>query len=107
MSKPVRHVLVCINERASDNPKGCCATKGSMDLVNFLKQEVAGRNATDTIRVTKSGCLGPCEKGINMVVYPDSVWYCQVTLDDAKEILEQHLFGDKPVTRLMMNEEEI
>ena len=32
MPKPERHVLVCLNSRPPDNPKGCCAQKGSEGL---------------------------------------------------------------------------
>ena len=37
MPKPERHVLVCINERPADNPKGSCAAKGSPALYEQLK----------------------------------------------------------------------
>jgi (2Fe-2S) ferredoxin len=35
-----------------------------------------------------------------VVVYPESVWYAHVKPEDAREIVEEHLLGDKPVERL-------
>ena len=40
-----------------------------------------------------------------MVVYPEQVWYGGVTVDDVTEIVEKHLVGGEPVTRLLMTED--
>ena len=39
-----------------------------------------------------------------MVVYPDAVWYGGVTASDVAEIVDQHLVGGQPVTRLRLAE---
>jgi (2Fe-2S) ferredoxin len=36
-----------------------------------------------------------------VVVYPDNIWYCGVTADDAEEIFRDHLIGGRPVERLL------
>ncbi len=36
-----------------------------------------------------------------MVVYPENVWYWGVTVEDAKQIFEEHLLGGKPVERMI------
>jgi hypothetical protein len=38
-----RYLFVCINRRAEENPKGCCAAKDSEKLYRALKEEVAAR----------------------------------------------------------------
>jgi (2Fe-2S) ferredoxin len=35
-----------------------------------------------------------------VVVYPEDVWYCGVQVDDADEIVREHLIGGRPVERL-------
>ena len=43
-----RYLFVCINRRAEDNPKGCCALKDSEEVYRELKAEIAARGlATD------------------------------------------------------------
>jgi (2Fe-2S) ferredoxin len=36
------------------------------------------------------------------VVYPDAVWYANVTEADVDEIIESHIIGGKPVEHLML-----
>ena len=38
-----RYLFVCINRRAEENPKGCCAAKDSEEVYKALKGEVAAR----------------------------------------------------------------
>jgi (2Fe-2S) ferredoxin len=40
-----------------------------------------------------------------MVVYPEAVWYGNVSPEDAEEIVERHLVGGEPVQRLRLAEE--
>lgn len=43
------------------------------------------------------GCLGECGNGPMVVVLPDKIWYEQVTVEDVRRIVEQHLQRGKPV----------
>jgi (2Fe-2S) ferredoxin len=97
-----RHVFVCINERAADNPKGSCKLKGGVDVRDRLKTELSARGLSKVIRANNAGCLDQCEYGVTLVVYPEQVWYGNVTPDDIPEIVEQHLIGGQVVTRLLL-----
>jgi len=97
-----RHVFVCINERAPDNPKGCCKLKGGVEVRDRLKAELSARGLSKVIRANNAGCLDQCERGVTVVVYPEQVWYGHVTEDDIPEIVEKHLVGGEVVARLML-----
>lgn len=97
-----RHVFVCINERAADNPKGCCFRKGGVDVRDRLKAELSARGLSKVIRANNAGCLDQCEHGVTVVVYPEQVWYGNVTTEDVAEIVEKHLIGGDVVTRLLI-----
>lgn len=43
------------------------------------------------IRVSSSGCLGRCEQGPAMVIYPEGVWYTYTGVADIDEIIESHI----------------
>jgi (2Fe-2S) ferredoxin len=97
-----RHVFVCTNERAADNPKGCCKLKGGIDVRDRLKAELSSRGLSKVIRANNAGCLDQCERGVTVVVYPEQVWYGHVTADDIPEIVEKHLIGGQVVDRLLL-----
>lgn len=97
-----RHVFVCINERAPDNPKGCCKLKGGVDVRDRLKVELSARGLSKVIRANNAGCLDQCEHGVTVVVYPEQVWYGHVTEADIPEIVEKHLVRGEVVTRLLL-----
>ena len=100
MSKPVKHVFVCSQSRPAGHPRGSCAEKGCNEVLQTFWQELQKRNAYDRIAVTYSGCLGPCDQGANVLVYPESVLYGHVTKKDVPEIFDSHLVNDLPVERL-------
>ena len=104
MPLPEIHVFVCLNQRAAENPKGCCASKGAMQMFTRLKMTVKRDMPGVKIRVNRAGCLDLCEHGASMVVYPEGVWYGGVTVDDVDEIIQSHLQGGRPVQRLIVRE---
>ncbi len=102
MPKPVRQVLVCLNQRPPGSRKGCCADKGSEALYNTLKDMVREKGMRDTVMVTRTGCMKHCSRGVTVAVQPDNIWYTGVTAADLEEICESHLRGGRPVERLFM-----
>ena len=100
MPRPERHVFVCSQQRPPNHPRGSCAAKGSTAVLQAFWQELQKRNAYEKVAITYSGCLGPCENGTNVLVYPESVLYSGVTPADVTEIFDSHLEGGQPVERL-------
>jgi (2Fe-2S) ferredoxin len=95
-------VLVCLNTRPPDNPKGSCGAKGSERLFERLKQMVRERALKERVIVSRTSCLKHCSRGITLAVYPDNVWYGGVVEADLTEICERHLESGAPVERLLM-----
>jgi len=107
MSLPKKHVFICIANRPPVAGASCGAV-GSRELMESLQFALMEKGAplTSEVQVTGCGCLGPCEKGANMVIYPDGVWYQKVTPADVGEIVDAHLVGGKPVERLLYHGED-
>ena len=95
-------MLVCINERPADNPKGSCAAKGSVALYEELKAMVKARGLGKRVIVSRASCLKHCSRGITVAVHPDNEWYAGVTSADLGEICDSHLRDGVPVARLKM-----
>ncbi|HXI02297.1 MAG TPA: (2Fe-2S) ferredoxin domain-containing protein [Candidatus Saccharimonadales bacterium] len=101
MPRYQRHVFVCTNERPPEDPKGCCAAKGSEAIRARLKEEISRRKLKAFVRASKSSCLANCSEGVTVVVYPEAVWYSKVTLGDVDEIVERHILRGEVVERLV------
>lgn len=101
MPKPQRHVFVCSQQRPPGHPRGSCAAKGASPLLQAFWGELQKRQAYDKVAITYSGCLGPCDNGPNVLVYPEGVLYSGVSAADVVEIFDSHLEGGKSVERLL------
>jgi (2Fe-2S) ferredoxin len=97
-----RHVFVCVNERAPQNPKGCCKLRGGVEVRDELKKQLALRGLNRVVRANNAGCLDQCASGVTVLVYPEQVWYGLVTRADVEEIIERHLVRGEFVERLML-----
>jgi (2Fe-2S) ferredoxin len=95
-----RHFFVCTNQRPPF-AKPSCGARGSNKIFMMMLEEMEQRNLVGQVGVTETGCLGPCDRGSVMVVYPDQVWYTDVKEEDVKEICESHMQNGKPVERLV------
>ncbi|OCN00073.1 2Fe-2S ferredoxin [Clostridium sp. W14A] len=102
MNQPKHHIFVCTSSRINGTQKGFCCTKDSAAVARRFQEEIEERELEGEVTVTNTGCFGLCEKGPVVVVYPEGVWYGNVTPDDVETIMEQHIEGDEPVQSLMI-----
>jgi (2Fe-2S) ferredoxin/precorrin-6B methylase 2/DNA-binding CsgD family transcriptional regulator len=83
-------------------PEGvpCCRAKGSAATIEALRKEVAARGLTDEVQITTCGSLGVCERGPNLVVYPEGIWYSGVRPEDVPELVHSHFVEGRVLERL-------
>ncbi len=84
-----------------------CINKGSKSLQNVLKEQLEKAGLKDNVRINISGCLGMCDKGPIMVVYPGYTIYGGFNEEDVKEIITEHLVKNKPVARLVIQQDNL
>ena len=107
MAQRQRYLFVCTNRRADDDPKGCCAAKGSEEIRAALKEQVKARGlARLEARVCKSSCLDQCSNGVCILVEPDHFFYGRVTPADVPEIVEA-LANGRRVERLVLTPDDL
>jgi (2Fe-2S) ferredoxin/ubiquinone/menaquinone biosynthesis C-methylase UbiE len=93
------HVYVCNQQKPDGVP--CCHAHGSEKVISALRREIAKQGLDNSVQVTTSGSIGLCERGPNMVVYPEGIWYSGVTPDDVSEIVSKHFKSGQVVERLV------
>jgi (2Fe-2S) ferredoxin len=97
-----RHVFVCTQAK----PEGVtsCPANGSFGLLQALDREILAHQLDDEVQVTTCGCLGLCDDGPIMIVYPEGTWYRRVRVADVPEIVQSHLRDGNPLARLAWTE---
>jgi (2Fe-2S) ferredoxin/predicted O-methyltransferase YrrM len=96
------HLFVCTQQKPEGVPS--CASKGSAEVLAALEREIQARGLDNDVQLTTCGCMGLCDEGPVMVVYPEGAWYRRVQPSDAPEIVSQHLREGKPLDRLIWND---
>lgn len=97
-----KHIFVCTNQKADG--KKCCGQLQNDEIARYMAEKIKEMQCwgVGQWRVSRSGCLGRCEKGPCIVVYPDNIWYRIANFADADTILQQHLQMGKPVEKLQI-----
>lgn len=81
MEKYKAHLFICTNDRGPEG-KMSCGRRGSQKLRDEVKALCRDKKL-EGVRVNNSGCLGPCERGISTVIYPQGEWKLDLTSDSA------------------------
>ena len=83
--QPLKHILVCANER--EQGKDCCFHAKGYEIFRELKDWVKSSGLSASVWVTRTGCLGFCNKiGATVVIYPDKLWFKEVKKDEIQKI---------------------
>ena len=90
------HVLVCGGTG--------CESSGSGRIMELFQEELAKKGLDKEVLVIKTGCHGMCEFGPIVVVYPEGTFYSRVQATDVHEIVEEHLYKGRIVSRLLYRE---
>ena len=100
MSYYKHHVFFCCNQRADG--ESCCNNLGATEAQTYAKDRIAQLKlkGEGQVRINKAGCMGRCDDGPVLVVYPEAVWYQYVDKDDIEEIVQEHLVNGRIVERL-------
>ncbi|HCE42644.1 MAG TPA: hydrogenase [Lentisphaeria bacterium] len=79
---------------------GACISSGTDSVKSAFEKELTNHNLTDEIDLITTGCMGMCEVGPTVIIYPEGIFYQKVKPADAKEIVEEHLLKGRVVQRL-------
>ena len=99
------HILVCNNQRTGTDKLSCGDTQ-ALELVAEFKKQLKDANVRLKTRAQRAGCLGICDFGPTIAIYPEGVFYVGVKKEDVNEIIESHIINKVPVTRLLLKQHE-
>ena len=94
-----RHAILCAGKK--------CEPAQDRAMIQYLKKRLseAGLDRGEfAVRANRGGCLGVCEQGPIMVVYPEGIWYCRLDPQNIDRIIESHFRQGRPVQELVFHE---
>ena len=98
MTKIKYHILVCGGS--------VCQASQSENILSAFQEIISEKGLESVVQVIKTGCFGFCEKGPIVNILPDNTFYLNVTPEDCKDILEEHILKGKTVNRLLLDNTE-
>jgi NADH-quinone oxidoreductase subunit F len=90
------HVLVCAG--------AACVSSGCRDIRDAFVIKIREQNLQEEVKVIETGCVGSCDLGPLVLVYPEGVFYQKLKPVDVEEIVSEHLLKGRVVERLLYKE---
>ncbi len=94
-----KHVLICTGPR-------CGNERGSNRIRQEFRREFVRQSMMTGVKETQCICFGLCSVGPNVIIYPDGILYSGVQAKDVREIVQEHLRGERVVDRLLYEKKE-
>ena len=78
-----------------------CVALDAPKVKEALMAELEKQGLKDQVEIKETGCLGFCEQGPRVTIYPEEICYFKVKPEDAPEIVSQSILQKKVVDRLL------
>ncbi|MFA6649147.1 MAG: NADH-quinone oxidoreductase subunit NuoF [Candidatus Izemoplasmatales bacterium] len=90
------HILICGGKE--------CLSSHSKELRDEFNRVLNELNLLDEVRLVMAGCFGLCNQGPIVVMTPGETFYSHVTVEDIREICEEHVVKGNIVSRLLIKD---
>lgn len=95
------HLLLC----ATPTKAKCCDPADGLETWNALKRLVRDLGLENEQRPqgivlrSKVDCLRACERGPILVIWPEGIWYSDVTPERIEVIIRSHIINNQPIEK--------
>ena len=93
-----RHVFLCVGP-------DCCQSSEGLATWEVLKAKL--KTLGIPAMRTKAACLRICSGGPWMVIYPEGIWYGNVTPQRCERIVDEHLLHNSPIMDWIVREHRV
>lgn len=99
MKKLTKHIFICEFARNPKSDKPSCG-QAAMGYKRHLKEKLNQAGMAKNIRINGAGCIGVCEHGPAMVIYPKAVWYGNIKEEDLDTIFKKSIINNEEISAL-------
>lgn len=85
------HVLCCMGSS--------CRKNGADEVLATLKHELKEEGLHKYVHITETHCNDLCKRSPIVMVYPDGIWYKDMTEKLAKKLVREHIRKGKPLKK--------
>ncbi len=90
---PIFTVLICSG--------AACLSSGEEAVKNRLVELIKEKSLENDVRLIETGCMGPCQYGPVMIVYPDGSYYINLNEEKLEKIVHEHFIKGRPVKEFL------
>ena len=78
-----------------------CEALGAQEVLDALREELKKHGLEGKVNIRETGCLGFCEQGPRLVIYPQEVYYFKVQVADVPAIVSKTLLKNEVVQHIL------
>jgi (2Fe-2S) ferredoxin len=93
-----KRIFLCTNKRPAG--ASCGRSADTHRAAHLLKRLLHRNGLRGEVELRKTTCLGRCQDGPILVLFPEKVWYTYRGDGDIEAIVVEHLVNGCPVARL-------
>ncbi|MFW5782470.1 MAG: NADH-ubiquinone oxidoreductase-F iron-sulfur binding region domain-containing protein [Candidatus Muiribacteriaceae bacterium] len=87
------HILICAGAG--------CISSGCKDVAEALNKSLSEHGVSEEVKVLETGCMGACEMGPIIVIYPEGVFYKKLKPEYMDEIVTEHVLKGRVVEKYL------
>jgi len=80
---------------------GACISAGEISVKESLESTLKEYALDEVVQVVETGCMGACDLGPIMVIYPEGIFYQKLNSENVKKIVEEHLLKGRVVKEFL------
>lgn len=88
----LKQIFVCTNNNHGEKPS--CGDHQGEAVFTELRRIAKECGLHPRIRVAQAKCLGQCAKGVNIMIYPENIWYNGVRLEDVPALADRFITNE-------------
>ncbi|MGM0606942.1 MAG: NADH-quinone oxidoreductase subunit NuoF [Candidatus Muiribacteriota bacterium] len=93
MAKIRMHLLVCAGAG--------CISSGCIKVKEALEEAIKKHGLENEVNILETGCMGSCELGPIVVVYPEGIFYQRLKPENMEEIVTEHVLKGRVVNKYL------